>query len=114
MDQLKPQALKYRWEQGFIDQHGVFYSREQAWEIAEFRNQIVRELPATGKLYSEHLYWKANIMAVTLEEALEMVKQLEAHLDYCGWGDSWERECAEPLMKELEEFKARAEVPSCG
>jgi hypothetical protein len=56
MDQLKPQALKYRWEQGFIDQHGVFYSREQAWEIAEFHHQIVRELPVTGKLYSEHLY----------------------------------------------------------
>lgn len=23
-----------------------------------------------------------------------MCKELYEHLDYCGWGDSWERECA--------------------
>jgi len=26
------------------------------------------------------------------------------HHEYCGWGDSWERECAEPLMKEIAEM----------
>lgn len=26
-----------------------------------------------------------------LRNALE---EAQAHLDYCGWGDSWERECA--------------------
>lgn len=41
---------------------------------------------------------------VTLEEALELIDELVAHLEYCGWGDSWERECAEPLMKQVEEF----------
>lgn len=27
-----------------------------------------------------------------LQDALEAA---QAHLEYCGWGDSWERECAE-------------------
>lgn len=44
-------------EQGFIDQHDNFYTREQAWVIAEYHNQIVR--PAhweVGVLCSENLY----------------------------------------------------------
>jgi hypothetical protein len=36
--------------------------------------------------------------------ALTMVRRLEEHLDYTGWGDSWERECARPLMRDLELF----------
>lgn len=47
-------------EQGFIDQHGKFYTREEAWPIALMNNQILQyELDSkwsTGKLYSEHLY----------------------------------------------------------
>ncbi len=34
-----------------------------------------------------------------------LVKALEAardHLDYCGYGDSWERQCAEDLPDEIE------------
>ena len=33
-----------------------------------------------------------------LHEALQAASD---HLDYCGWGDSWERECAEPIMKQV-------------
>jgi hypothetical protein len=45
-------------EQGFIDQHGVFYTREEAWVIAVKNNQIHRniETSTVGKLFSEHLY----------------------------------------------------------
>lgn len=44
-------------EQGFVDQHGVFYSRTEAWDIAVENNQIVRDIPGnTGVLYSENLY----------------------------------------------------------
>jgi len=25
---------------------------------------------------------------------LELLKDVEAHLEYIGWGDSWERSCA--------------------
>jgi hypothetical protein len=43
--------------QGFIDQHGQFYDREQAWDIAKANDQIRRdEGKCTGTLYSEHLY----------------------------------------------------------
>lgn len=45
-------------EQGFIDQHGRFYTREQAYDIANANNQLLRKTGygATNKLYSEDLY----------------------------------------------------------
>ncbi len=44
-------------EQGFIDQFGVFMSREEAWTIAEAANQIKNIKAATvGCLFSEDLY----------------------------------------------------------
>lgn len=45
-----------RWEQGFIDQHRKFYTREEAWVIAERNGQIIREVSSPGVLYSENLY----------------------------------------------------------
>lgn len=45
-------------EQGFIDQHGNFYTREEAWVHASAHSQIRNPgngWPA-GKLFSEHLY----------------------------------------------------------
>lgn len=47
----------YADNQGFVDQHGNYYTREEAWEIAEKNGQIIRDIPASkGKLYSENLY----------------------------------------------------------
>lgn len=44
-------------EQGFIDQHGNFYTREEAWKIADANGQIFRDRDwVTGSLHSEHLY----------------------------------------------------------
>jgi hypothetical protein len=44
-------------EQGFIDQHGVFLTREDGYAIASRNGQIVRSIGyETNKLYSEHLY----------------------------------------------------------
>ena len=47
-------------EQGFVDQHGVFFSRTEAWHIASKGNQIVRRCGGDtangGTLYSENLY----------------------------------------------------------
>ncbi len=31
-----------------------------------------------------------------------LAKELAEHLDYCGWGDSWERECSEDLRERTE------------
>lgn len=44
-------------EQGFIDQHGKFLTREQAWEVAEKSGQILFcQDWLRGSLHSEHLY----------------------------------------------------------
>ena len=51
---------KFKWEQGFVDQHGVFYNRQDAWKIAVENNQIFRRVGGDevkgGTLYSENLY----------------------------------------------------------
>lgn len=44
-----------------------------------------------------------------LASALALIKDLEEHLDYTGWGDSYERECAKPLMRSLAEFNKETE-----
>lgn len=43
-------------EQGFVDQMGVFLTREDAWKIAEKEGQIIRNVAPYGTLYSENLY----------------------------------------------------------
>lgn len=44
--------------QGFIDQHGTFYTRSEAYVIAKENGQLIRQegWNSTGKLYSENLY----------------------------------------------------------
>lgn len=47
-------------EQGFIDQHGQWYNRQEAWHIAVANGQIVKTVGGNeskgGTLYSENLY----------------------------------------------------------
>ncbi len=44
-------------DQGFIDNHGSYLTREQAWNIAEEAGQIIRRVCGDGqKLFSENLY----------------------------------------------------------
>jgi hypothetical protein len=47
-------------EQGFIDQFGIFLTREEAWKIAEANGQILRRVGGDnsngGTLFSENLY----------------------------------------------------------
>lgn len=47
-------------DQGFIDQFGTYYSRTEAWKIAEARGQILRRVGGDtrdgGTLFSENLY----------------------------------------------------------
>lgn len=45
-----------QWEQGFIDQHRRFYTRKEAWVIAEKNGQILEQVSTPGILYSENLY----------------------------------------------------------
>jgi hypothetical protein len=44
-------------DQGFIDQFGIYWTREEAWTIAEYQGQIVKRMGwLTGRLHSENLY----------------------------------------------------------
>ncbi len=43
-------------EQGFIDTHGNFLSRETAWLNAQDNNQIRKQVSTPATLYSENLY----------------------------------------------------------
>lgn len=43
-------------EQGFVDTHGNFLGREEAWERAMRTGQILRDCGTTGELFSENLY----------------------------------------------------------
>jgi len=46
-------------------------------------------------------------------ELLEMLMAAQAHLEYCGWGDAFERQCArdEGLPEKITAAIARAELP---
>jgi hypothetical protein len=45
----------------------------------------------------------------TYEELVKGLSDAIEHLNYCGWGDRWERECAENLRKELPELLKKAQ-----
>ena len=45
-----------------------------------------------------------------IAELLEALEDAQEHLDYCGWGDKYERDCAreEGLPKKIEEAIRKA------
>lgn len=48
---------KFGETQGFIDQHGIFMTRKEAWTVAEAAGQIRFRCGGDGeKLFSENLY----------------------------------------------------------
>ncbi|CAE6710389.1 hypothetical protein [Candidatus Nitrotoga fabula] len=63
MDVVLHEEFEYgdiKFEQGFIDQHGVFMTRTEAWHVAQASGQILRRCGGDdangGTLYSENLY----------------------------------------------------------
>ncbi len=52
--------IKFGEEQGFVDQYGVFMSRQEAWSVAEAAGQIRHRCGGDtangGTLFSENLY----------------------------------------------------------
>lgn len=57
-DSICKGTSKDGWEQGFVDQQGVFLTREEAWVVAETAQQILRRVGGDerGRLFSENLY----------------------------------------------------------
>lgn len=59
MINLHPSPEKFRFNstQGFVDQFGDFWNRQDAWKIAQNASQIYRRCGGDeGKLFSENLY----------------------------------------------------------
>lgn len=55
--QIKAAGYKFTgYSQGFCDQYGRFYDREEAWKIAEKNGQIKTISGTKGTLYSEDLW----------------------------------------------------------
>jgi len=54
----------------------------------------------------EKIYYDLCDYAKKLEKQNEELKEYFVkaldHLAYCGWGDSWERECSRELEKEID------------
>jgi hypothetical protein len=38
------------------------------------------------------------------KKVYKLLKEAYEHLDYCNYGDNWERDCAEELRKKLDKF----------
>ena len=41
---------------------------------------------------------------MTTEEIKELLNDTITHLEYCGYGDNWERQHAEKLMKRVDDY----------
>jgi methylmalonyl-CoA mutase N-terminal domain/subunit len=51
--------------------------------------KLIRDYDGTRTLRAENERLRA-----VLTQTREALSDAKDHLDYCGWGDSWERECA--------------------
>jgi hypothetical protein len=43
-------------------------------------------------------------------ETLALLIDAKAHLEYCGYGDRWEKECSEQLRRDMNLFFARQDI----
>lgn len=48
-------------EEGFIDQFGVFMTREEAWVVAEAAGQLRYRIPSDTKYDGTHILWSENL-----------------------------------------------------
>lgn len=42
---------------------------------------------------------------MTPEQIIQLAHELIEHLEYCGWGDRWEREVSEELRRQAYKFQ---------
>jgi hypothetical protein len=42
---------------------------------------------------------------IQITELKRVIEQLLEHLEWIGWGDSWERECSEDIRDEIEALR---------
>lgn len=48
-------------EEGFIDQFGVFMTREEAWVVAEAAGQLRYRIPSDTTWDGKHVLWSENL-----------------------------------------------------
>lgn len=74
-------------------------------QLAEVVFRMDYEERSPNREATTHLIQDAPLLLTKLDEAQKeilrlrkLAKELFEHLEYCGWGDSWERECSEDLQ----------------
>ena len=72
----------------------LFLCQRHELELGTLRARVA-ELEAAVTRQAETIVAQSARVAELETLAVELV----GHLDYCGWGDSWERECSEELQK---------------
>jgi hypothetical protein len=55
---------------------------------------------------TDHIEWLVKATRTAVED-LKLLDECIAHLDWTGFGDSYERECAKDLIEKVEAYDAR-------
>ena len=77
--------------------------KEEEQDLIEIQQEVLRRMSVGSAVATP------PTSKPTYEELVKGLKDALYHLDYCGWGDAWERECSEDLRKELPALLERAQ-----
>ena len=88
---------------------------KEVWDRLK-RDAFSRASPATidpaaaREVIAEALTEALSAQAAEVERLKKALERAQAHLEYCGYGDQWERECAEAegLAELIAEAAAKA------
>lgn len=88
-----------------IGDYEVFYNTEDNDRIVEIHRKgrpwIGKTWLATNGQNWTFALWQDYLELFALADAMS------SHLDFCGYGDSYERSCAEKLMKDVNDWRVR-------
>lgn len=82
-------------------------AQREAYALAERAGFDWYDTESAARRMAEQAGGEIHVMRTALTEANKLLDELGAHLEYCGWGDKWEREVSEKLRKGLEKRRDR-------
>jgi len=82
----------------------------EAYALAERAGFDWYDTESAARRMAEHAAKEVVALRTALRAANKLIGELEAHLNYTGWGDSWERECSEKLRAGLTQRRAQLQL----